>query len=67
MHIKITILCDVTPCRMVIMYRSVARWGELYGRPGRLSPRGDKMHVLKRIDNCHGIKCELLEKQKEIQ
>jgi len=51
MKIKITILCDVTSCRLVSMYRNVAKWGEMYGRPGRLSPRGDKMHFLKRTDN----------------
>jgi hypothetical protein len=53
MNIKITVFCDVTPCRMVNMYRGVARWGEMYGYPGRLSSRGDKMHVLNRIDNLY--------------
>jgi hypothetical protein len=41
MNIKITIFCDVTPCRLINMYRGVARLGEIHGRPGRLSPRGD--------------------------
>jgi len=53
MNIKITIFCYVTPCRMVTMYGGVAGWGEMYGRPGRLSSRGDNMQVLKINDNLH--------------